>query len=129
MAVSSLRGRQRLVRLTRTLRLADGGPYADLALTWRKPASRRCRRSTRPGVVVCINAARRRWTKSTGAVEIWQAQPVPVSSRCYSIRDKHFRFAEATPAQVEEFVARKVFWGSGSERQPVLIAILATRSI
>ena len=49
-------------------------------------------------------------------------QPVPVSSRCYSIRDKHFRFWQATPAQVEEFVARRVFWLSGGQREPVMIA-------
>ena len=62
---------------------------------------------------------------------------MPVSSRSYSIRHKHFTFGNATAEQVEEFVARKVFWGSvpgsavspllarggeGSERQPVLIA-------
>jgi len=60
-----------------------------------------------------------------------------VSSRCYSIRRQQFTFASATPQQVAEFVARKVFWGSGagapasppvaggggsSERQAVLVA-------
>jgi hypothetical protein len=49
-------------------------------------------------------------------------QPVPVNSRCYSIRNKQFTFATVKPEEVNEFVARKVFWGSGSERQPVLIA-------
>ncbi len=47
---------------------------------------------------------------------------MPVSSRCYSIRDKQFRFWRATPQQVEEFVARKVFWLSGKQREPVMIA-------
>jgi hypothetical protein len=47
---------------------------------------------------------------------------VPVSSRCYSIRDKHFRFWHVTPQQVEEFVTRKVFWLSGKQRGPVMIA-------
>ena len=108
-----------------TLRLADGGPlYADLALNLAQTV-----REALPSLDsdlalwVCINAARKALDeKQLELLKSGKRQPVPVSSRCYSIRDKHFRFAEATPAQVEEFVARKVFWGSGSERQPVLIA-------
>ena len=108
-----------------TLRLADGGPlYADLALNLAQTV-----REALPSLDsdlalwVCINAARKALDeKQLELLKSGKRQPVPVSSRCYSIRDKHFRFAEATPAQVEEFVARKVFWGSGSERQPGLIA-------
>ena len=108
-----------------TLRLADGGPlYADLALNLAQTV-----REALPSLDsdlalwVCINAARKALDeKQLELLKSGKRQPVPVSSRCYSIRDKHFRFAEATPAQVEEFVARKVFWGRGSERQPVLIA-------
>jgi hypothetical protein len=72
---------------------------------------------------VAINTARKALDdKQLQLLKSGKRQPVNASSRCYSIRDKRFRFAEATPAQVEEFVARKIFWGSGSERQPVLIA-------
>ena len=49
-------------------------------------------------------------------------QPVPVSSRCYSMRTKQFVFATVKPEEIGEFVARKVFWGSGKNRQPVLIS-------
>jgi len=72
---------------------------------------------------VAINAARKALDdKHLELLKSGKRQPVPVSSRCYSIRHKHFTFAHATPQQVEEFVARKVFWGSGDERRPVLIA-------
>jgi hypothetical protein len=49
-------------------------------------------------------------------------QPVPINSRCYSIRNKHFTFASVKAEEIGLFVARKVFWGSGSERHPVTIA-------
>ena len=108
-----------------TLRLADGGPlYADIALTWRRPSARCCRRSTatwRFGSA--INTARKALDdKQLELLKSSKRQPVPVSSRCYSIRDKHFRFWHATPEQMEEFVARKVFWLSGQQREPVMIA-------
>jgi hypothetical protein len=107
------------------LHLADGGPlHADLALNLAQTV-REVLPSLDSDVTlwVCINTARKALDeKQLELLKSGKRQPVPVSSRCYSIRDKHFRFAEATPAQVEEFVAGKVFWASGYERQAVLIA-------
>ena len=108
-----------------TLRLADGGPlHADLALNLAQTV-----REALPSLDsdltlwVCINTARKALDeKQLELLKSGKRQPVPVSSRSYSIRHKHFTFGNATAEQVEEFVARKVFWGSGSERQPVLIA-------
>jgi hypothetical protein len=108
-----------------TLRLVDGGPlHADLALNLAQTV-----REALPSLDsdlafwVCVNTARKALDeKQLELLKSGKRQPVPVSSRSYSIRQQHFTFANATPEQVEEFVARKVFWGSGSERQPVLIA-------
>jgi len=81
---------------------------------------------------IAVNTARKALDdKQLELLKSGKRQPVPVSSRCYSIRHKHFAFAHATPQQLEEFVARKVFWGSGAasagpggsqERKPVLIS-------
>jgi hypothetical protein len=49
-------------------------------------------------------------------------QPVPVSSRCYSLKRQQFTFWHVQPEEIESFVARKIFWTGGVERQPVLIA-------
>ncbi|MGC2110482.1 MAG: hypothetical protein WA655_13250 [Candidatus Korobacteraceae bacterium] len=120
--------------------LADGGPlHADIALNLAQTI-----REVLPSLDsdlafwVAINTARKALDdKQLELLKTGKRQPVPVSSRCYSIRDKHFRFANATAEQVEEFVARKVFWGSGagspaspllaregegSDRHPVLVA-------
>jgi hypothetical protein len=72
---------------------------------------------------VAVNTARKSLDiKQLELLKSGKRQPVPVSSRCYSIRNKHFTFASVKPEEVGLFVARKVFWGSGSERQPVLIS-------
>jgi hypothetical protein len=122
------------------LHLDDGGPlHADLALNLAQTV-----REALPSLDgelafwVAVNTARKGLDeKQLQLLKSGKRQPLPVSSRCYSIRLKHFTFASATPQQVEEFVARKVFWGSGagsaagpalaregegSEHQPVLIA-------
>jgi len=108
-----------------TLRLNDGGPlHADLALNLAQTV-----REALPSLDgdlafwVAVNTARKTLDdKDLELLKSGKRQPVAMSSRCYSIRHQHFTFATATPEQVEEFVARKIFWGSGSERQPVLIA-------
>lgn len=70
-----------------------------------------------------VNTARKALDdKQLELLKSGKRQPVPVSSRCYSVRHQHFTFAHATPEQLTEFVARKVFWGSGEAREPVLIA-------
>ena len=113
------------VTLHGTLRLADGGPlYADIALNLAQTI-----REVLPSVDsdlafwLAINTTRKALDdKQLELLKSSKRQPVPVSSRCYSIRGKHFRFWQATPQQVEEFVARKVFWLSGEQRAPVMIA-------
>jgi hypothetical protein len=108
-----------------TLRLADGGElHADIALNLSQTV-----REVLPSLDsdlalwVSVNAARKALDdRQLQLLKSGKRQPVPVSSRCYSIRHKHFSFSDATDAQVEDFVARKVFWWSGSERSPVLIA-------
>jgi hypothetical protein len=123
-----------------TLRLNDGGPlHADLALNLAQTV-REALPSLDGELVywVAVNTARK--TLDDRDLELLKSgkrQPVAVSSRCYSIRRQQFTFASATPQQVAEFVARKVFWGSGagapasppvaggggsSERQAVLVA-------
>src|SRR5271167_563350 len=107
------------------VRLADGGPlHADIALNLAQTI-----KEVLPSLDsdlafwVAINTARKALDeKQLELLKSGKRQPVPVSSRSYSIRDKHFRFWHATTAQVEEFVARKVFWLSGSEREPVMIS-------
>jgi len=72
---------------------------------------------------VAVNTARKALDiKQLELLKSGKRQPIPVSSRCYSMRNKQFVFATVKPEEIGEFVARKVFWGSGPERQPVLIA-------
>jgi hypothetical protein len=108
-----------------TLRLGDGGPlHADVALNLSQTV-----KAALPALDselafwVAINTARKALDdKQLQLVPSGKRQPVAVSSRSYSIRSQHFTFARATPEQVQEFVARKVFWGANNDRQPVLIA-------
>jgi hypothetical protein len=108
-----------------TLHLDDGGPlHADIALNLAQTV-----KEVLPSLDsdlafwVAVNTARKALDdKQLELLKSGKRQPVPVSSRCYSIRHKHFTFATASPEQVNEFVVRKVFWGSGSKRHPVLIA-------
>jgi hypothetical protein len=72
---------------------------------------------------VAVNTARKALDiKQLELLKSGKRQPVPVSSRCYSIRTQQFAFATVKPEEIGEFVARKVFWGSGKDRQPVLIS-------
>lgn len=72
---------------------------------------------------VAINTARKAMDeKQLQLLKTGKRQPVPVSSRCYSMRHQHFTFANAGAEQVAEFVARKVFWGSGDAREPVFVS-------
>jgi hypothetical protein len=107
------------------LQLDDGsGLHADVALNLAQTV-REALASIDSDLAfsVAVNSARKALDdRQLELLKSGKRQPVPVSSRCYSIRHKHFTFAHATPEQVQEFVARKVFWGSGDERKPVLIA-------
>ena len=108
-----------------TVRLADGGPlHADIALNLAQTI-----KEVLPSLDsdlafwVAINTARKALDeKQLELLKSGKRQPVPVSSRTYSIRGKHFTFWHATQQQVEGFVARKVFWLSGSGREPVMIS-------
>src|SRR5271165_6814892 len=108
-----------------TVRLADSGPlHADIALNLAQTI-----KEVLPSLAsdlafwVGINTARKALDeKQLELLKSGKRQPVPVSSRSYSIRHQHFTFWNATPQQVEEFVARKVFWLSGSGREPVMIS-------
>ena len=72
---------------------------------------------------VAVNTARKGLDiKQLELLKSGKRQPLPVSSRCYSMRTKQFVFATVKPEEIGEFVARKIFWGSGQDRQPVLIA-------
>jgi hypothetical protein len=72
---------------------------------------------------VAVNTTRKALDiKQLELLKSGKRQPVPVNSRCYSIRLKQFTFAAVKPEEVGEFVARKVFWVSGNDKKPVLIA-------
>ena len=107
------------------MHLADGGElHADIALNLSQTI-----RETLPALDsdlafwASINTARKALDdRQLELLKSGKRQPVPVSSRSFSIRHRHFAFWTATSAQLSEFVAGKVFWGSGGQRQPVLIA-------
>jgi len=108
-----------------TVRLNDGGPlHADVALNLAQTI-----KEVLPSLDsdlafwVAVNTARKALDlKQLELLKSGKRQPVPVSSRSYSIRHRHFTFAHAKAEELGEFVAGKVFWGSGNDRQPVLIA-------
>jgi len=107
-----------------TVRLADGGPlHADIALN----LAQTIKEVLAPldgdrAFWVAINTTRKALDeKQLELLKSGKRQPVPVSSRSYSIPHQHFTFWHVIPALVEEFVARKVFWLSGSAREPVMI--------
>lgn len=107
------------------LQLNDGGPlHADIALNLAQTV-REVLQSLDSDLAfwVAVNTARKALDeKQLQLLKSGKRQPAPVSSRCYSIRHQHFRFANATPEEAAEFIPRKVFWGSGEQREPVLIA-------
>jgi hypothetical protein len=74
---------------------------------------------------VTFNAVRK--TLDLGQLELLKSgnrQPVPVSTRYYSFRQKRFIFSETTEAKRKEFLCCKVYWISArlGERQPAWIA-------
>src|SRR5271166_655779 len=108
-----------------TLRLADGGPlHADVALNLSQSINEVL--PSRDGDLafwVAVNTARKSLDdKQLQLLKSRKRQPVPVSSRCYSLRRQQFTFWHVQPEELEEFVARKVFWAGGVGREPVLVA-------
>jgi len=74
---------------------------------------------------VTFNAIRK--TLDLGQLELLKSsnrQPVPVSTRYYSFRQKRFIFSETDTTKRKEFVRAKVFWASArlGERKPAWIA-------
>lgn len=105
--------------------LADGGElHADIALNLSESINEVL--PSRDGELafwVAVNTARKALDdRQLQLLKSGKRQPVPVSSRCYSIRREVWTFWNVKPNELEDFVARKVFWAGGIERQPVLIA-------
>jgi hypothetical protein len=105
--------------------LADGGElHADIALNLSESINEVL--PSRDGDLafwVSINTARKALDdRQLQLLRSGKRQPVPVSSRCYSLKRQQFTFWHVKPEEIETFVARKIFWAGGLERQPVLIA-------
>ncbi len=104
--------------------LADGGDlHADVALNLSQSINEVL--PSRDGELsfqVAVNTARKALDdKQLQLLKSGKRQPVSVSSRCYSLRRQQFTFWHVGEAELEEFVARKVFWAGGVEWRPVLI--------
>ena len=104
--------------------LADGGElHADIALNLSQSINEVL--PSRDGDLsfwVAVNTARKALDeKQLQLLKSGKRQPVPVSSRCYSLRRKQFTFWHVGAEEIEKFVAAKIFWAGGLERQPVLI--------
>ena len=105
--------------------LADGGElHADIALNLSQSIHQVL--PSRDGDLafwVAVNTARKALDdRQLQLLRSGKRQPVPVSSRCYSLRREEFTFWHVTPEEVENFVARKIFWAGGLDRLPVLIS-------
>ena len=105
--------------------LADGGElHADIALNLSESINEVL--PSRDGELafqVAVNTARKALDdRQLQLLRSGKRQPVPVSSRCYSLKRQQFTFWHVKPEELEAFVARKIFWAGGLERQPVLIA-------
>jgi hypothetical protein len=105
--------------------LADGGElHADVALNLSQSINEVL--PSRDGDLalrVAVNTARKALDeKQLQLLKSGKRQPVPVSSRCYNLRRKEFTFWHIPLDDIEDFVARKVFWAGGLDGKPVLIA-------
>jgi hypothetical protein len=105
--------------------LADGGElHADIALNLSESINEVL--PSRDGELafwVSVNTARKALDdRQLQLLRSGKRQPVPVSSRCYSLRRQQFTFWHVAPEEIDSFVARKIFWAGGLGRGPVLIA-------
>ncbi|HVP53282.1 MAG TPA: hypothetical protein VMT05_14285, partial [Terriglobales bacterium] len=105
--------------------LADGSDlHADIALNLSESINEVL--PSRDGELafwIAVNTARKALDdRQLQLLKSGKRQPVPVSSRCYSIRREVWTFWSVQAGELEDFVARKVFWAGGLDRQPVLIA-------
>lgn len=105
--------------------LADGGDlHADTALNLSESINEVLpSRDSELAFWVAVNTARKALDdKQLQLLKSGKRQPVPVSSRCYNLRRQQFTFWHVKPEDLDEFVARKIFWAGGLERKPVLVA-------
>ncbi len=105
--------------------LADGGElHADIALNLSESINEVL--PSRDGELsfwVAVNTSRKALDdRQLQLLRSGKRQPVPVSSRCYSLKRQEFTFWHVKPEEIEDFVARKIFWAGGVDRQPVLVA-------
>ena len=105
--------------------LADGGDlHADIALNLSQSINEVL--PARDGELafwVAVNTARKALDdRQLQLLKSGKRQPVAISSRCYSLRKQQFTFWAIEPGDLDGFVARKVFWAGGLQRQPVLVA-------
>src|SRR5581483_2720198 len=96
-----------------TARLDDGsGLHADIAV--HLTASIREILTATDGDearMATINTVRKALDdKQLELLKTGKRQPCPLSSRQYSIKNKHWWFLEASDEQLKAFVKRKVFW-------------------
>lgn len=96
-----------------TARLDDGGPlHADVAV--HLTASIREILPSSDGqeaLMATVNTIRKAFDdKQLELLKTGKRQPCPLSSRQYSIRNKHWWFLEATNEDLKAFVKRKVYW-------------------
>jgi hypothetical protein len=105
--------------------LADGGElHADIALNLSESINEVLpSRDADLAFWVAVNTARKALDdRQLQLLKSGKRQPVPVSSRCYSLRRQQFTFWHVNPEELDDFVTRKIFWAGGLDRQPVLIA-------
>ena len=97
-----------------TARLDDGGPFhADIAVHLTASIREILPVDRRPGSshARTINTVRKSFDdKQLELLKPGKRQPCPLSSRQYSIRNKHWWFLEANDEELKAFVKRKVFW-------------------
>lgn len=96
-----------------TARLDDGGPlHADLAVHL-TASIREILPSTdgQEAMRATVNTIRKALDdKQLELLKTGKRQPCPLSSRQYSIRNKHWWFLEANDEVLKAFVKRKVYW-------------------
>jgi hypothetical protein len=96
-----------------TARLDDGGPlHADVAVHL-TASIREILPATdgQEALMATVNTIRKAFDdKQLELLKTGKRQPCPLSSRQYSIKNKHWWFMEATDEQLKAFVKHKVFW-------------------
>ena len=94
-------------------RLDDGGPlHADLAVHLTASIREILPAIDGPeALLATINTVRKAFDdKQLELLKTGKRQPCPLSSRQYSIKNRHWWFLEASDEQLKAFVKRKVYW-------------------